>query len=375
MKKDQVRVLPDFPHYKQQTGAQGLLAFVIGIFLWLFLLIAFVVTLYAHWFSRSLIVILQLFKSVDTNKEHQYISSTLSKDQTDSPEAAVLEIYRKIRPGEPVVLDNAQELFRSMFFDARKYSLERVGRYKMNKKLGITVPNNPQNWVLTKEDIIGGIKYLIGLQNGTGIIDDIDHLGNRRVRRVGELVTQNAFRVGVLRLERSIREKMSLAGPNAIELTPAQLVNARPIIASINDFFRTSQLSTILDQTNPLAELDNLRRLTVMGIGGISRERASFSIRDINASQYGRICPIRSPEGPNIGLVTYMALYAHVNEFGFLETPYRKVVKESTNNSSKMKVTSTIEYLSADDEQEHYITHGGIRLSERNVILDDRLPV
>jgi DNA-directed RNA polymerase subunit beta len=319
--------------------------------------------------------IIKVFKDIDTNKEHQYIGSTLAKDQTDSPEDAVLEIYRKIRPGEPVVLDNAQELFRSLFFDPRKYSLERVGRYKMNKKLDIHVPNNPQTWVLTKDDIVGGIKYLIGLQNGHGIVDDIDHLGNRRVRRVGELVTQNAFRVGVLRLERSIREKMSLAGPNAIDLTPAQLVNARPIIASINDFFRTSQLSTILDQTNPLAELDNLRRLTVMGIGGISRERASFSIRDINASQYGRICPIRSPEGPNIGLVTYMSLYARVNEFGFLESPYRKVEKIEKGNTVKMKVTSDIRYLSADDEQEHYVTHGGIPLSDTGEILDERVPV
>ncbi len=254
-----------------------------------------------------------------------------------------------------------------MFFDYRRYSLERVGRYKMNKKLSLSVTNDKDHWVLTREDIIGAIKYLIGLTQGKGDVDDIDHLGNRRVRRVGELVSTNAFRVGLLRLERSVREKMSLAGPAAEDLTPMQLVNARPIIASINDFFRTSQLSTILDQTNPLAEVDNLRRLTVMGIGGISRERASFSIRDINASQYGRICPVRSPEGPNIGLVTYMSLYARANEYGFLETPYRKVVNK--------KVTEEMVYLDASDEQYHYITHAGIKIDENGHILEDRVPV
>jgi DNA-directed RNA polymerase subunit beta len=229
------------------------------------------------------------------------------------------------------------------------------------------VPNDKDHWILTREDIIGAIKYLIGLSHGKGDVDDIDHLGNRRVRRVGELVATNAFRVGLLRLERSVREKMSLAGPAAEDLTPMQLVNARPIIASINDFFRTSQLSTILDQTNPLAEVDNLRRLTVMGIGGISRERASFSIRDINASQYGRICPVRSPEGPNIGLVTYMSLYARANEYGFLETPYRKVVKK--------KVTDEMVYLDANDEQYHYITHAGIAFDKEGNIASDRVPV
>jgi len=299
--------------------------------------------------------------------EPNIIEATIAKDPTKNQTEAVLELYRKLRPGEPIVLDNAQELLSTMFFDYRRYSLERVGRYKMNKKLGISVSNDKDHWVLTREDIIGAIKYLIAIMNGTGDIDDIDHLGNRRVRRVGELVATNAFRVGLLRLERSVREKMSLAGPTAEDLTPMQLVNARPIIASINDFFRTSQLSTILDQTNPLAEVDNLRRLTVMGVGGISRERASFSIRDINASQYGRICPVRSPEGPNIGLVTYMALYSRVNEYGFLETPYRKVIKK--------KVTDEMVYLDASDEQYHYITHAGLALDEQGAIRDARVPV
>jgi DNA-directed RNA polymerase subunit beta len=319
--------------------------------------------------------IIEAFREVDSNPDHKYIEATLAKDPTKSHSEAVLELYRKLRPGEPIVLDNAQELLRTMFFDYRRYSLERVGRYKMNKKLGIEVANDRDHWVLTKEDIVGSIKKLIRLTNGKEDADDIDHLGNRRVRRVGELVATNAFRVGLLRLERSVREKMSLAGPTAEDLTPMQLVNARPIIASINDFFRTSQLSTILDQTNPLAEVDNLRRLTVMGTGGISRERASFSIRDINASQYGRICPVRSPEGPNIGLVTYMSLYARVNEYGFLETPYRKIEKVTRNGKQVMRVTEETVYLDASDEQYKYITHAGVALDKDGCITDERIPV
>jgi len=307
--------------------------------------------------------------------DKKFLDATLAKDPTTNQTEATLELYRKLRPGEPIVLENAQELLKGMFFDFRRYSLERVGRYKMNKKLGINVPNEKENWVLTRDDIIGSIKYLIGLVYGKGDVDDIDHLGNRRVRRVGELVATNAFRVGLLRLERSIREKMSLAGPAAEDLTATQLVNARPIIAAINDFFRTSQLSTILDQTNPLAEIDNLRRLTVMGIGGISRERASFSIRDINASQYGRICPVRSPEGPNIGLVTYMSLYARINEYGFMETPYRKVEKSTRGDSVRMHITDTIVYMDASDEQYHYITHAGIAVDTNSTITQERVPV
>ncbi|MBI2029330.1 DNA-directed RNA polymerase subunit beta [Candidatus Gottesmanbacteria bacterium] len=316
---------------------------------------------------------INLFKAVDTDPKHQYIKTTIDKDPTKSSIEAVLEIYRRMRPGEPVVLDTAREYLKNLFFNSRRYSLDNVGRYKVNKKLGINIPNDRDHWILTKEDLIASVSYLLGLQNGKGDTDDIDHLGNRRVRTVGELVAKNAFRIGLLRLERVVKERMSLAG-SGMEITPTLLVNARPVIAAINDFFRTSQLSAILDQTNPLSELDNLRRLTVMGSGGISRERASFSIRDINASQYGRICPVRSPEGPNIGLVTYMALYSRVNEYGFLETPYRKVVKEVRGSKTKMKLTQEIVYLSADDEQNVYITHALVNTDEKGYILDTHVP-
>lgn len=313
--------------------------------------------------------LLSLFKTIDIDPDHPYIVRTLEKDPTKSQIEAVLEIYRKMRPGEPVVLENAQDLLENMFFNPRRYDLGRVGRFKMNKKLGVAITNDRNHWVLTKEDISGTIRYMIGLTQNKGHVDDIDHLGNRRVRRVGELVAINAFRVGLLRLERTVREKMSLAVEG--EITPAQIVNARPVIAAINDFFRTSQLSTILDQTNPLSEVDNLRRLTVMGSGGISRERASFSIRDINSSQYGRIDPVRSPEGPNIGLVTYMSLYARVNEYGFLETPYRKVAK----NGDSVRVTDEIVYLAADDEWLYKITHAGVSIDTASYITDERVAV
>lgn len=294
-----------------------------------------------------------------------YLGQTFTKDETTSETEALIEIFKKMHPGEPIVLEKVRESIHGLFFNNRRYDLGSVGRYKVNKKLKETAGFQPsETKVLTLDDIIGTIAYLIGLTQGQGVVDDIDSLANRRVRSVGELVAATAFRVGVLRLERSIKERMSLIQAD-VPVVISNLINARPIMASLNEFFRTSQLSTILDQTNPLSEIDNLNRLTVMGTGGISRERAAFSIRDINASQYGRVCPIRSPEGPNIGLVTYLALYARVNEYGFLETPYRKVVGG--------KATDEVIYVDAEDEQKHYITHAGA-VGENDAINDDRVP-
>lgn len=305
--------------------------------------------------------------------EEPYIEATLAKDETQNETEALVEIFKKMHPGEPIVLERVRENFNALFFNNRRYDLGEVGRYKFNKKLEGTPGFRPSTQrVLTFEDIIGTISYLMLLETGKGTIDDIDSLANRRVRSVGELVATTAFRVGVLRLERSIKERMSLIQPD-IPVSVANLINARPIMASINEFFRTSQLSTILDQTNPLSEIDNLNRLTVMGTGGVSRERAAFSIRDINSSQYSKICPIRSPEGPNIGLVTYMTLYSRINPYGFLEAPYRKVVKVKKGKKVIVKATNDILYLSADDEVKHYITHA-IAFSDDGIIKDERVP-
>lgn len=317
--------------------------------------------------------IINTFKDVDTNDHHNYIKSTLAKDPSKNREEAFLEIYRKLRPGEPVLLENAENLFVSLFLDSKRYDLGSVGRYKINKRLGLNVANIKENQIVTRQDIVGALKYLIGLQNGVGRVDDIDHLANRRLRRVGELVAVNAFRIGLLRLERSVKEKMSLISPDD-KPVPSTLINARPLIASLNEFFRSNQLSTILDDTNPLSELDNLRRVSVLGLGGINRERASFSIRDVNSSQYGRIDPVRTPEGPNIGLVSYLALYAKINEYGFVETPYRKVEKIKKDGKTKMRVTSDITYMTADDEEQFHITHAGIGSDKYGYITEDRVP-
>lgn len=313
------------------------------------------------------------FNQLPGEEPVSFIENTLGKDETNSETEAIIEIFKKMHPGEPIVLDKVKENFLNLFFNNRRYDIGAVGRYKTNKKLQAVPGYQPNDArVLTVDDIVGTICYLMLLHQGIGSVDDIDSLANRRIRSVGELVSTNAFRVGALRLERSVKERMSLMQPDA-PITVANLINARPIMASINEFFRTSQLSTILDQTNPLSEIDNLNRLTVMGAGGISRERAAFSIRDINSSQYGRIDPIRSPEGPNIGLVTYMALYAKVNEYGFLEAPYRKVIKEGNGKHAKMRLTDEIEYMDADDEATHYITHASITISDDGEILDERV--
>lgn len=312
--------------------------------------------------------ILSLFNDIASKDELELIKSTIEKDTTSSQAQALLELYEKMRPGEPAVLENAKSFLHQLFFDQRRYDLGKVGRYKLNRRLKLNASEDTT--VLTTEDIISAIKYLIKLQNGEGKTDDIDHLSNRRVKRIGELVQSNAFRIGLVRLERSIREKMSLTKTDET-LTPAALVNARPLIAAVSEFFRRNRLSTILDQTNPLSEIDNLRRLSVMGSGGVTRERASFSMRDINASQYSRIDPVRSPEGPNIGLVTYLALYAKVNDHGFLEAPYHRVEKKG----NQMVVSDEIVYLSADDEEDHRITHAGINIDDKGVIQDVWVPI
>lgn len=308
--------------------------------------------------------ILELLKDVSAKDKFDLVQKTIDKDSTQTQAEALIEIYEKLRPGEPAVLETAKEFLKQLFFDPRRYDLGEVGRYKLNRRLGVKA--DPKVTILTADDIVAAVKYLINLQNEIGKVDDIDHLSNRRVRRIGELVKANAFRIGLIRLERSIREKMSLTKTEDV-LTPAALVNARPLIATISEFFRRNRLSTILDQTNPLAEIDNLRRLSVMGTGGVTRERAAFSMRDINASQYSRICPVRSPEGPNIGLVTYLSLYTHVNHFGFLEAPYFKV----ENIKGKMKVGEEIVYLSADEEEDYKITHASIDIDEKGFINEE----
>lgn len=313
--------------------------------------------------------IINYFSDLDSDLIEKYLLPTLKKDQTKNKDEAVLEIYRKIRPGEPLVLDNAYETINNLLFNQKRYSLADVGRYKINKKLGLDLEINKENRLLTKTDIIATIKYLLNLTKNRGNFDDIDHLGNRRLRTVGELISLYGIRVGMVRVEREIKERMSLVASD-MSVSPSQVVNSKPLIVAINSFYRTSQLSTIIDQTNPLSELDNLRRITVGGPGGIEKERASFSIRDISSSQYGRICPIRSPEGPNIGVVTYMALFAKVNKYGFLEAPYKKLIKEKVNGKLKIKTSDEIIYLQADDEENYYITSNDINIDEKGHFSD-----
>ena len=314
--------------------------------------------------------LLKLLKEEIDTDQFNLIKNTLEKDPCKSQNEALLEVYDKMRHGEPAILDNAREYFKQMFYEPRRYYLGEVGRYKINRRLGIEV--DPHKTILDPQDILATVKYLIGLQNGKGKVDDIDHLSNRRVRCVGELVATNALRLGLARLERSIREKMSMTKTDDETLTPAALVSTRSIVAAVTDFFRRNRLSAILDQTNPLSEVDNLRRLSVMGSGGVTKERASFSMRDINASQYSRICPVRSPEGPNIGLVTYLSLYTRINKFGFLEAPYFKV---ETKNGKVKILNDKIIYLSADEEEDYKITHASIGINDKWEITDKWVPM
>jgi DNA-directed RNA polymerase subunit beta len=272
--------------------------------------------------------IIALFKGVDANPDHRYIQATLEREPSQNKEEALLEFYRRLRPGDPPTLDNARSLLATLFFNPRRYDLGKVGRYKLNRRLGYKKP--PDTHILVPQDLIAIVREIIRLNNGQGQPDDIDHLGNRRVRTVGELI-QNQFRIGLLRMERVIRERMTITDPDSA--TPSALINIRPVVAAVKEFFGGSQLSQFMDQTNPLAELTHKRRLSALGPGGLSRDRAGFDVRDVHHSHYGRICPIETPEGPNIGLIGSLATYARVNEYGFIETPYRKVVRELPNNS------------------------------------------
>jgi len=261
-----------------------------------------------------------LFADVDNNPEHKFIQSTLDKDSSTDVNDALVEMYKKIRPGDPPTVDNARALMTALFFNPRRFDLSRVGRFKLNRRLGLGTDMTVRT--LSNDDFIAIIRKLIELNNGTGEPDDIDHLGNRRVRAVGELL-QNQFRMGLIRMERIIKERMTIC--DAATVTAASLINARPVVAAIKEFFGSSQLSQFMDQTNPLAELTHKRRLSALGPGGLSRERAGFDVRDVHHSHYGRICPIETPEGPNIGLIGSLATFARVNEYGFIETPFRRV--------------------------------------------------
>ena len=392
--------------------------------------------------------LLALFKSVDTNPDHQYMRATLDKDvplenrqngfreddlrkvwtqfkpetpyepqQANKLGNALLEFYRRLRPGEPPSLENARNLLHNLFFNPRRYDLGKVGRYKLNRRLNENVDMNTR--VLTTGDLISLIRTMIRINSGQEQGDDIDHLGNRRVRAVGELV-QNQLRVGLLRMERVVKERMTINEPE--QATPSALVNIRPISAAIREFFGGSQLSQFMDQTNPLAELTHKRRLSALGPGGLSRERAGFDVRDVHHSHYGRICPIETPEGPNIGLLGSLATYARTNQFGFIETPYQKVLHELPNTSDDLvgralreKVTDdsgkvlhkantvistrlarsirglsrrsikvkafvsadpqSITYLSADEEERYSIAQANSRLDDRNQFVDERVEI
>ncbi len=355
-----------------------------------------------------------LFGDVDTDPDHHYLQSTIERDPTHNQDEGLVEMYKKLRPGDPPTLENARSLINSLFFNDRRYSLNRVGRYKLNKRLGIKEPTGPQ--ILTKDDLARIIKEMIRANTGQGRRDDIDHLGNRRVRAVGELL-QNQFRIGLLRMERVVKERMTIQDVESAK--PNALINIRPVVAAMKEFFGGSQLSQFMDQTNPLAELTHKRRLSALGPGGLSRERAGFDVRDVHHSHYGRICPIETPEGPNIGLIGSLATYARTNAYGFIETPYRRVFREmplesdhlvgrsvredvtlpsgdviaggtriddklaKTLRSSGLKnigikpfaASADTQYLTADEEEDFSIAQANARLNEYDEFTEERVSV
>jgi DNA-directed RNA polymerase subunit beta len=308
-----------------------------------------------------------VFASVDADPEHQYVGTTLDRETTNHTQSdSLVEVYKRLRPGDPPTIDNARNLVHSLFFNFRRYDLAKVGRYKLNRKLGLDLPMTDRT--VTNDDIVRIVARIVELNNGKGGPDDIDHLGNRRVRAVGELI-QGQFRVGLLRMERVVRERMSIVEPE--KATPKELINIRPVVAAIKEFFGGSQLSQFMQQTNPLDELTHKRRLSALGPGGLSRERAGFDVRDVHYSHYGRICPIETPEGPNIGLIGSLATYARVNPYGFIESPYRRLVKEN----GKTRVSDEIVYLTADEQEMATIVQANARLDERGYFLDERVQI
>src|SRR5690554_6765999 len=294
------------------------------------------------------IQLLELFE------EHEVIQDTIERDNTDSTEEALIELYKRLRPGEPPTVDSARNLINSLFFDSKRYDMADVGRYKLNKKLGIDV--DPDKHCLDEKDIVETVRYMLKIidNHPDAFIDDIDHLGNRRLKTVGELL-QNQFRIGLSRMERVVRERMTIQDIDVV--TPQALINTRPVVAAIQEFFGSSQLSQFMDQTNPLSELAHKRRLSALGPGGLSRDRAGFEVRDVHQSHYGRICPIETPEGPNIGLIGQMSTFRSINNFGFLESPYRRVVDG--------KPTDEIVYLSADEEDKYIIAQANEPIDEK----------
>ena len=287
-----------------------------------------------------------------------YISNSLRIDPSSTAEEALIEIYRMMRPGEPPTKDASENLFNNLFFNPERYDLSEVGRMKFNRRIGVDSKTGES--ILTKEDILNVLKTLINIRNGSDVVDDIDHLGNRRIRTVGEMV-ENSFRIGLIRVERAVKDRLSLVETE--ELMPRDLINSKPVSAAIKEFFGSSQLSQFMDQNNPLSEIAHKRRISALGPGGLTRERAGFEVRDVHPTHYGRVCPIETPEGPNIGLINSMAIYSRVNNYGFLETPYREVVKG--------KATNKIKYLSAIDESNFVIAQANSTLDSKNQLVDE----
>jgi DNA-directed RNA polymerase subunit beta len=311
---------------------------------------------------RQLIALGHKSVEVIDGREDEILIKSLRKDPAHDEDSALKDIYRKLRPGDPPTASNSKALLKRLFFDAKKYDLTRVGRYKINQKLDINVTADTR--IMAPEDFLGAVKYILKLKKGDGVIDDIDHLGSRRVRAVGELLA-NQCRIGLARTERLVKERMTLFDVNIEGMMPSKLINPKALSAVVRDFFGRSQLSQFMDQTNPLAELTHKRRLSALGPGGLNRDRAGFEVRDVHPSHYGRMCPIETPEGPNIGLINSMCTYARINEFGFIETPYRKV--------KNGKVTNEIEYLSADQEEKFHIAQANNPIDKSGKFLNERI--